>query len=197
MWYCGFHQLCGCFLFLDGWLFVGRKYSIHILELLKKFSTEVVCFFSIPRHVPVKVPSQRAPSSVSFALLCAVSFIDGADMTGGRMQAKACLFFFFLSSGSWNPHNNNYYYFYFHSHISKRHHLFIIICFSHRGEKSAFSGFSHLTFQTFMKYQVPTMLSVWNLLLQFYLPGLIMSVLHHAFCCLFLWKSPNAAPDTH
>lgn len=85
----------------------------------------------------------RASSSVSSALFCAVFFINGADIEMGK--AKSCFspFYFFrilkfskLFLG-------------FYTHISKRHHPFLIICFSHRKKKYFFKFLtSCLTFQT-------------------------------------------------
>lgn len=137
--------------------------------------------FSIPADFMVKLPGWRAPSSVSSAL--SVQFPLWMGLTGGG-GGEGISFFSFISSGSLNPSN------YFFTFIlpCKRHTTPSLISDSSTG-KNAFPGFSFVLRckPLFQCYKLPNprpYQAFWNLLLQFYPPGLIVSVLD--LCPLFL-----------
>lgn len=142
--------------------------------------------FFFPTDVMVKPPSWRAPSSVSSAL--SVQFPLWMGLTGGG-RGEGMSFFSFISSGSLSPSN------YFFTFIlpCKRHTTPFLLSASSTG-KNAFPGLSFVLHckPLFQCQKLPNprpYQAFWNLLLQFYPPGLIMSVLD--LCPLFLSSSQN------
>lgn len=134
-------------------LFLGRKYSIHIFEHLKRFWINVVCWGlfipifiwwlrSLVRELPLL---SDLPYLVQFPLWMVLMWSWGDE---------SIHFFSFITSGFLNPPN----YLLAFTHISKMHHPFFLVCFNYR--KKMFFQVSHFLSHianpsSVMNYQVP------------------------------------------